>query len=217
MRRRVPLSRKIFFLVIFTFFAGSGFAQNEPEPITGKKAPDFHAVTYDDKYFTLYDLLYRGPVVLLFYPGGWEAASQSLLQSYQMKMDSFDALNTSIVVISVDNRDRIAEMAQLMKLTYYVVTDENLEASNAYKVTEKLPPMSPDEEARFAQYTVRQDRMVPKSAVFIIDAQGKIVFSGTSDKGSIRMGPAAALGILQSLSPGNSAEPAPEPQKKRRY
>ena len=213
----ISFFRKIFFVVILTFSTGLVFAQNEPQPITGKKAPDFHGTTYDGKYFSLSDLLYRGPVVLLFYPGGWEAASQSWLQSYQMQQASFDALNASIVAISVDNRDRTAAMAQMMQITYYVVADENMEVINAYKVSEQLPEMSPDEETQFAQYTARQDRMVSKPAIFIIDAQGNIAFSGTSDKGSIRMGPAAAQGILGARPSAINEVPPPAPPKKRKY
>jgi peroxiredoxin len=41
---------------------------SEPLPI-GSKAPAFTAAASDDKTYALADLLKRGPVALVFYPG----------------------------------------------------------------------------------------------------------------------------------------------------
>jgi peroxiredoxin len=41
---------------------------SEPLPL-GSKAPPFHAPASDGKTYALADLLKRGPVALVFYPG----------------------------------------------------------------------------------------------------------------------------------------------------
>ena len=58
---------------------------------TGTKAPEFNLKTLDGKSFSLNHELVRGPVVLVFYRGGWCPFCNIHLRGFQKSLADFQS------------------------------------------------------------------------------------------------------------------------------
>ncbi len=137
---------------------------------SGNKAPDFTLKTKNDEGLadvTLSDNFGKSSTVLLFFPLAFTGVCQDELCSIRDSLSDYEGLNAQVYGISVDSpfaQEAFANANGGFK--FPLLSDFNKEASTAYDVLfEDLIGL----------------KGVSKRSAFVIDKEGNIVYSESSD------------------------------------
>ena len=106
---------------------------------TGDKAPDFTLTSAKGETVTLSERLKEGPVVLIFYRGGWCPYCNLELRAYQQELESFKALGASLIAITPESPDNSLSTSEKNELSFDVLSDTGFEASDAFGLTFTFP------------------------------------------------------------------------------
>lgn len=133
------------------------------------KAPQFtlkHRVSDGFEEISLADNLGKRKTVLLFFPAAFSSICQDELCSVTGGLDQYESLDASVIGISTDLPFALAAFENAARINFPLLSDYNREVCTAYDV------LSDD----FIGY-----RGVAKRSAFVIDKDGTIVFSSSSD------------------------------------
>jgi glutaredoxin-dependent peroxiredoxin len=135
----------------------------------GTKAPDFTLKTKNAdglKEITLSDNFGKGKTLLLFFPLAFTSVCIKELCSVRDSLQDYNDLGTTVYGISVDSPFTQEVFANQNNLNFTLLSDFNKEASTAYDVL-------------FADLIGLKG--ISKRSAFVIDADGVIQFSTSSD------------------------------------
>lgn len=197
--------KKILFTILFLLtMASATVAENPPGLKAGIQAPDFEATNIKGETIRLSDYLVKGPVVLIFYRGGWCYFCNLQLQAYQAMLDDFEKLGTTIVTVSVDLREKADEMVKGKGFDFEVISNPEadlLVLYNAiYQVPEDLAKMYKEKYSIDLQAASgRDDRIIAVPATYVVDQKGKIVYAHSDRDYKIRKKPEEILQVLRNL------------------
>jgi peroxiredoxin len=97
-------------------------------------APDFTLPNAHGARVTLSRLLYSGPVVLVFYRGGWCPYCNLQLRAYQRMLPEIRALGASLVAVSPETPDDSLSTVEKNELGFEVLSDAQGDAGRAYRL-----------------------------------------------------------------------------------
>ncbi len=135
----------------------------------GTPAPDFalNTKTADGlKEIKLSDAIGKEKVVLLFFPFAFTSVCQNELCSVSEGLGDYEKLGATVYGISVDSPFAQEAFAKANNITVPLLSDFNTEVSGAYDILY-------DELLGY--------RGVAKRSAFVIDEEGKIIYSWSSD------------------------------------
>jgi peroxiredoxin len=161
------------------------------EPLAkGTEAPDFSLPVGPDRKLSLKEL--RGqPVILAFYPADWSPVCGDQMVLYNEMKEEFDGYGAHVLGISVDGPWCHQAFARDRQLRFPLLAD--------------FEPKG-DVARRYGVY--RNDEGMAERALFVIDREGKIVWSYVSP---IDVNPGAE-GIIRALEEiDSSAHQQPTP------
>lgn len=198
--------RKIFLISsMLLFYASILFAQSLPGLNVGNKAPDFEALNYKGEKVGLSQFYEKGPVVLIFYRGGWCPYCNLQLKQLQAKLDDFKQYNAFVIAVSVDKIQSTAKTIEDNDLGFEVISNPEGDILKAYNLVYKVP----DELTKKyrEQYNIdleaasgRTDHVIAIPATFIIDQKGIIVFAYANEDYKVRTSPEEILQELEKLN-----------------
>lgn len=129
----------------------------------------------------LADLWQRGPLVLLFYRGGWCPYCNLELRAWQQKLPALQALGASLVAVSPQTPDYSLSTAEKNELAFPVLSDSSLAASDAFGITFTLPPELVELYGRAGNdlpvVNGNGQWALPLPATYVIDRSGRIAFA----------------------------------------
>lgn len=144
-----------------------------------RPAPDFTLMDFRGTQVTLSDLYDDGPVVLIFYRGGWCPYCNIQLATMQESIEAFKKVGAFVVAISPDKPTEASETATDQDLDFYVLSDEGNVVAKSYGIVYELP-----QEVRniFVERGLDlQERIgteeLPLSATFVINKEGQVVYT----------------------------------------
>jgi peroxiredoxin len=105
----------------------------------GDIAPDFILPDVDGRSVRLYSELERGPVVLVFYRGGWCPYCKIHLRGFQKSLTDFNAAGALVAAISPQLPDQSLTTQEKDKLAFPVLSDVGLNTARAFSVAFELP------------------------------------------------------------------------------
>ena len=105
----------------------------------GDIAPDFILPNVDGRSVRLYTELERGPVVLVFYRGGWCPFCNIHLRGFQKSLAEFKAAGAQVVAISPQLPDQSLTTQEKDELAFPVLSDVGLNTARAFGVAFELP------------------------------------------------------------------------------
>jgi len=105
----------------------------------GTIAPDFILPPVDGRSVRLYTELERGPVVLVFYRGGWCPYCKIHLRGFQNLLTDFRAAGAQIMAVSPQLPDQSMITREKGKLTFPILSDVGLNTARAFGVAFELP------------------------------------------------------------------------------
>ncbi len=179
-------------------------AGDKPGLSVGTMAPDFTATTYKGGSVTLSNEYKKGPLVLIFYRGGWCPYCNLHLKSFQKSLGDFTALGATILAVSVDKPEGAANVVKNNELGFDVISDSQADILKAYnvvyQVSEELAVKYLNEyKIDLEAYSGRKDHVIAVPATYVIDTSGKIVFAYANEDYKVRVEPEQVLNILKSL------------------
>lgn len=105
----------------------------------GQKIPAFSLPDATGTTVQLNDLTQRGPVVLVFYRGGWCPYCNLTLSAYAEQLPALHAAGATIVAISPDLPDESLSTAERQQLPFLVLSDLNNDFARQLGIVFTLP------------------------------------------------------------------------------
>ena len=130
-------------------------------------APEFSLLDQDRKLRSLSE--FRGrKVVLVFYPGAFTSVCTKELCTFRDSLVNFNKLNAFVIGISVDSPFVNKAFADQNNLQFPLLSDYNRTVSQKYAGV-------------YENFAGMQNYSASKRAVFIINEEGKILYSWVSE------------------------------------
>jgi peroxiredoxin len=105
----------------------------------GAVAPDFELQGIDGTLVSLHELCRRGPSILSFFRGGWCPFCSMELRAYQNLVESIEALGASLVAISPEKPELLAQVAGDNELSFPVLSDRDNQVAHRYGLVYTVP------------------------------------------------------------------------------
>ncbi|MEJ1979061.1 MAG: peroxiredoxin-like family protein [Acetobacteraceae bacterium] len=105
----------------------------------GDLAPDFALPDASGMPVALSDRLRAGPVVLIFYRGGWCPYCNLQLRAYQHALDEITALGGQLLAVSPQLPDGSLSTAEMNKLSFGVLSDVSNRVAKTFGLVYALP------------------------------------------------------------------------------
>lgn len=169
----------------------------------GAKAPLFSLPSATGEVIELRQLLQHGPVVLVFYRGGWCPYCNIQLRSYQNILNSLKQEKACLVAISPENPDYSVETQIREHLEFLVLSDKNNEVARKFGL---VFPVSSDVLMIFKDrwnLDLKEQNGVdggelPVPGTYVIDRDGTVIFSRADVDYRRRTEPEEILEALRS-------------------
>lgn len=166
----------------------------------GDNVPDLVLPDATGRAVRLSDLRTNGPLVLVFYRGGWCPYCNLELRAWQQHLENLSALGASLVAVSPQTPDNSLSTAEKNQLAYPVLSDSDLAAATAFGIAFELPKELID-----LYGSVGNDLPVlngngrwvlPLPATYVIGRDGQVLYAHIEADYRMRAEPSAVLGVL---------------------
>lgn len=169
----------------------------------GEVAPDFTVTVNDGSTFHMKDALAEGPLVLVFYRGGWCPYCQVQLRELQTNVEEFHKRGAKLVALSVDKVESAQETMTKENLGFPLLTNPDADVLASYHLTLKLDDATLE---KYETYGIDVEKASGKThhtiavpAVFVIDESGVIRWSYVNENYKVRASISDILGALDKL------------------
>jgi peroxiredoxin len=187
-------------------FRATGIEQRAKR--VGELAPDVTLHAADGELVRLSSLWRRGPVVLVFFRGGWCTYCNEHLRLWQMHLAELNALGATLVAVSPQSGENIHWTAGGNALDYQLLSDSSLAAANGFNIAFTLPAELIDLYASVGTNVPVLNGnglwVLPVPATYVIDRQGRIMYAHVEADYRDRAQPRDVIAAVKTL-----ARPAP--------
>ncbi|MDP9890978.1 peroxiredoxin [Variovorax boronicumulans] len=169
----------------------------------GDLAPDATLPDGAGRPVRLSDVWHKGPLVLVFYRGGWCGYCSLQLRAWHQRAVDLARLGATLLAISPQTPDHSMRTAEENQLAFTVLSDSNLDAANGFELAFTLPP-----ELVSFYGSVGTDIPVlngnglwvlPVPATYVIDEEGCIRFAHIEEDIRKRAEPADVLHVIEGM------------------
>ena len=175
---------------------------------TGDSVPDFILPDAHGEPVPLRSLLTNGPVILVFYRGGWCPYCNLHLRGFQRRLSEIRALGAQIVAISPELPDNSLSTREKNELAFPVLSDVGNKVAREFGIVFEL---SDDLIELYRQVGhpledvngPRGKRELPVPATFLIDGKGIIRLTHVDVDYTRRLDPDDVLETLKEIKDRN--------------
>jgi len=171
---------------------------------SGDTAPDVTVLDSQGKPFRLPDQWTAGPLIVVFFRGGWCNYCNLQLRDWQRHHEALLRLGATLLAISPQAPERSTATTQDNSLAFPILSDTNLAAANAFGIAFTLPPELVE---YFAQIGTDIPVLngnglwaLPVPATYLIDTRGVIQYADVEPDYRRRPDPADALRALEKTA-----------------
>jgi peroxiredoxin len=147
----------------------------------GDKVPELSLPDALGKSVSLSSLWQNGPLVVIFYRGGWCPYCNLELKAWQMRLPELKALGATLVAISPQTQDNSLSTAQKNELAFAVLSDSHLQAVEAFRIGFELTPELVELYKKggndLPTLNGNGSWVLPVPATYVIDRHGKVAFA----------------------------------------
>jgi peroxiredoxin len=170
----------------------------------GDTAPDFILPNVDGRSVRLYTELERGPVVLVFYRGGWCPYCNLHLRGFQRLLAEFQEAGAQVVSISPQLPDQSLTTQQKDELAFPVLSDVGLHTAQSFRIAFELPKALLDLYVDFDHPLEDSNgkeggKELPMPATFVIRTDRTIAFAHVEADYTKRAEPLEVLNLVREL------------------
>ena len=150
-------------------------------------------------------LLKKGPVVVVFYRGGWCPYCNLELRAFQRLLPKIEAAGASLVAISPEKPDDSLSTAEKNALTFQVLSDVGQKVGRAFRLVYDFSDELKSAYNGFgldipAKNGAADEWALPLAATYVIDRDGVIIYAYTDADYRDRADPDEILKFLTSVS-----------------
>ena len=139
----------------------------------GDRAPSVSLPDAKGELVSIDGLLEKGPVVAIFYRGGWCPYCNLELRAWQTHLSELADLGVTLIAISPQTPDNSLSTAEKNELAYPVLSDSELSAAKGFGIAFTLPPELVDlymsAGNNLPELNGNGQWMLPIPATFVID------------------------------------------------
>lgn len=167
----------------------------------GSFAPDFTLNDFYRKPWRLREAQRKGPVVIVFFRGGWCPYCSAYLRRVQGELaEKVAALGGSIVAISSDSPGIPSEEVDKKALSFPVLSDPDGKVLDLFNAANHLSPSEYAAEKQWHDieaYSLNKLHIIAVPGVTVLDQDGKVIFNELNLDLQKRPEPAAVLRVLK--------------------
>ena len=171
----------------------------------GDGAPSVSLPNAKGDMVSLESLWKNGPVVAIFYRGGWCPYCKLELRAWQKHLAELTNLGATLVAISPQTPDNSLSMAEKHELAFPVLSDSAMDAAGGFGIAFTLPPELVDLYGsvgnNLPELNGNGQWVLPIPATFVIDRSGVIQFAHVEADYRNRAEPAEVMDLVRSLKP----------------
>ncbi len=177
----------------------------------GATLPDITLPDANGRSVSLRGLNQRGPLVIVFYRGGWCPYCNLELREWQHRLPELRAAGAQLVAISPQSPDNSLSTAQKNELAFDVLSDSALAAANAFGVAFQMPAELVELYQRngndLPTVNANGQWVLPIPATYLVGDDGHIAYAHVEADYRQRAEPEDVLRLLQSAAPSATALP----------
>jgi peroxiredoxin len=169
----------------------------------GAHAPDFNLRDANGGDVALSSLLEKGPVVLVFYRGGWCPYCSTELRALQARLGDFAKAGATLVAVSPQTPDNSLSTAEKLELSFPVLSDVGNTVARSYGLVYSLPEDLREVYTGFGLdlATANGDDTfeLPLPATFVLGTDGVVVWRFANADYTTRAEPDDVVAALATL------------------
>jgi peroxiredoxin len=170
----------------------------------GDRAPDFTLSDADGKKHRLTDYLAQGPILLLFFRGGWCPYCTLTLRAYEEAAPDIRKAGGGILALSPQKASRAAVVQESNCVSFPILVDCRNRVATEFGVLGQARPMTRQVFGKLGcnipEENNAEDWLLPRASEFLIDTQGIIRMAHVSAVSYERTEPREALTALRGLT-----------------
>lgn len=193
--------------IAFLFLCFIGIAKNNAQDASKalKKGDRFIPFTLKNgsgKEVNIKNFLGKGPLVLVWYRGGWCPYCNVFLKKLQDRLPEIKQLGANLVAISPELPDNTLSTAEKDSLKFEILSDYKNEVARKYGLVFKL---SNEIETKYenwfalSKHNGSNTAELPMPATYVIDKNGKIVFADVHADYKVRTNPDEIIEALKMI------------------
>ncbi len=171
----------------------------------GDSAPILSLPDAKGERVSLTQLLEQGPVVAIFYRGGWCPYCNLELRAWQAQLAELSSLGATLVAISPQTPDNSLSTAEKNDLAFPVLSDSDMLAAHGFGIAFTLPPelveLYRSVGNNLPELNGNGKWVLPVPATFVIDQSGVIQFSHVETDYRERAEPVDVLAAIRAMGP----------------
>ncbi|MFO7973475.1 MAG: peroxiredoxin-like family protein [Candidatus Hydrogenedentota bacterium] len=169
----------------------------------GDQAPLFELPTAKGEPLKLDDQLKQGPVVLVWYRGGWCPYCNLHLKAIQKALSQITEQGARVLAISPQKPDHAAKTMEENKLEFQLLADTGNKTAKEYGIAHMVPDVAAahlTQEVDFNAYNGDTSNELPLAATYIVDEGGIIRYAFVNADYRLRAEPSDIVAALKKLN-----------------
>jgi peroxiredoxin len=158
-----------------------GSHENELGLKAGEYVPAFESNTYDGESVSLDNLLANGPIMVIFYRGGWCPFCNYQFRQVTQAFEKFQHRNVTPVLVSVDKTDGAMLVKEAYEIPFPVLSDSNLAAHESFTTVIELDNSEYEKYKKFGvdleAWSGLQHHKMAAPGVFLVSSEGQVLWS----------------------------------------
>lgn len=146
----------------------------------GDAAIDAQLSGWDGNSVRLSELWSQGPIVLMWYRGGWCPYCNIQLRAMQQSMDKIENAGARLVVLTPELPEKAKETSAANDLDIVALHDKDNRVARKYGLVFKLPEVivpAYRDKLKLPEYNGNDAMELPLAATYVIDRTGKITYA----------------------------------------
>lgn len=169
----------------------------------GAAVPDLTLPDALNKPVRLSELWQRGPLVLIFYRGGWCPYCNLELRAWQQHLSALKHMGAELVAVSPQTPDNSMSTAAKNELAFPVLSDSALQAATAFGVAFEMPLELIELYSRVGNDLPMLNGngrwVLPVPATYVIDRDGRVAYAYVEADYRERAEPADVLATVAQV------------------
>lgn len=173
---------KIPLFIFILIFAINIKAQNATSAFNiGDIAPKFNGTDQTGKNINSEDILKENKILLVFYRGNWCPHCKKHLGSLQEHLNEFTHKGVFVVVVTPETVEKTIETSKKFKTNFSIVHDPNNKIMTDFNVIFEINQENVPNYYKIVSERVKENNgnnnVLPVPATYLIDTNGKIIYS----------------------------------------
>jgi peroxiredoxin len=170
----------------------------------GDRAPDFTLGDADGAKHRLADYLSKGPVLLVFFRGGWCPYCTLTLRAMEEVAPAIRKAGGTILALSPQKASRAALVRESNGISFPILVDCGNRVATSFGILGQARPMTRQVFSKLGcnipEENSAEDWMLPRASEFLVDTTGIIRLAHVSPVSYERTEPADAVAALRALT-----------------